>query len=322
MASTIKYTADEILNHIRHDYRTIKNPKNNDIDISKSKYNYSFPMEHPPTESYEYYQNIIGNSYIYGRGTQREKEAVTAFEWVVTLPSELLGFPDKEKEFFKETYVFITKRYGMENIIANAVHYDEAGLPHLQVMVAARTELNHELVQNKTIKTKKAIQTETGRYEFEQKLKLDSEGNKIKINNYARVSDYYDFKIDANSILNPIELKHFHKDLQDYLISKNVEGKVITGSTGANFSVKELKEFSNKTGLRLEEVKELIQGNILENLVNMDQKIHSLEEIIKSKDLIIDELKNEVKLIKVHGVDIEKEKQIVKNRSCEIIFES
>ena len=109
-------------------------------------------------------------------------------------------------------------------------------------------------------------------------------------------SDYYDEKIDANSVLNKAELRHFHQDLQQYLTDNGIEGKVITGKTGGvNFTVQELKEFTANTGLRLEDIQELTADKgILEALVSSNDKVQTLEQIIKEKNLTIANLQTEI----------------------------
>lgn len=50
------------------------------------------------------------------------------------------------------------------------------------------------------------------------------------------------YKICANNILNPKELRNFHPDLQRYLYKNGVNAKVLNGATAAgNRTVKELK---------------------------------------------------------------------------------
>ena len=296
MASSEKFTDDAMCNMLRHNDRATANPTNKDIDPERTKLNYSFPLNHKGMTDYEYYKKLVGEKYLYGRGTAREKDAVTGCGWVVTLPREIQGYPDKEKAFFQATFDFISERYGRENIINNAVHYDEAGAPHIHVVFCPVTNLDHDIVQHKTVKTTKSVKLESGRYEYQYRFKLDDNGEKIKLKNYAKMSDYYDEKIDCNSVLNKIELRNFHQNLQKYLTDNGIEGAVINGKTGGvNFSVKELKEFTAKTGLHLDEVKEM-QGDktLLESFVERDAKVHQLEEIIQAKEIQIETLQHEV----------------------------
>lgn len=279
MASIQKFTHDAMCSQSCHVNREYNNPSNKDIDPERTALNYSFPMNHHGMSNFEYYKELINEKYLYGRGSRREKDAITGCGWVITLPKEIHGDSEKESAFFSGVYSFISERYGEKNIITNSVHYDEAGLPHIHVIFCPVTMLDHDVVQNKTIRTSNAIQLDSGRYEYTYRFKLDENGEKIPLRNYARISDYYDEKIDANSVLNKTELQHFHTDLQKYLSDNGIEGSVLTGKTGINFSVKELKNFTNKTGLRLDKIQEL-QGEktLLESYVDYTNKSFDLEK--------------------------------------------
>lgn len=333
MASVTKLTHAAICNQNGHIDREHANPKNTDIDPERTHLNYSFPMLHDGTRPFEYYKQRIGEVYLYGRGSQREKESITGCSWVVSLPKELCGDAAKEKAFFQGTYDFISERYGKENIINNAVHYDEAGLPHIHVIFTPVTKLDHDIVRYKTKRTQHAEKIASGRYEYTY-IHVDKNGKPadennpetwVKLNNYARMSDYYDEKIDCNSVLNKIELKKFHSDLQQYLCDHGIEGKVLTGKTGTNFTVKELKEFTSTTGLHLDEVKEMMQENqsLLQSYVEKDAHTIQINQLLHEKDAIIQSLQDKLlekdcKLDQLTQSDFEKAQkiaQLTKNTS-------
>ena len=304
MASTKKFTHDAMSDQNGHVDREHDHPSNTDIDPERTHLNYSFSMSHDGMKPFQYYKQRIGEVYMYGRGTKREKEAVTGCGWIITLPKEIYGDPEKEKAFFKGVYDFIANRYGEENIINNSVHYDEGGLPHIHVIFSPVTKLDHDVVQYKTKRTKQAVKLESGRYEYkyihvDKNSRPVDENNPetwIKLNNYARMTEYYDEKVDCNTVLNPIELRHFHPDLQQYLTENHIEGKVVTGKTGTNFTVKELKEFTAKTGLHLDEVKDMMQDDksLLQSFVEKDARVIQLEESLHQKDAVIEALKEEI----------------------------
>ena len=56
------------------------------------------------------------------------KDAILVFDWVVTLPTEVL--PDDEYKFFELVHQFCCERYGEENTLACRVHKDEVGRTH------------------------------------------------------------------------------------------------------------------------------------------------------------------------------------------------
>lgn len=257
MAGIEKWTYEAIDPMLKHNARLRENYANTDIDPNKTHLNYSFDMHHDGLSPYEYYKKLVDESYIYGRGTKREKDTVMAFGIVVTLPKEIAGNELKEKMFFQAAYTFISRRYGSENIIQNAVHYDEGGMPHLHVIVCPRVKIDHNRVKYKTVQTKEAVVTETGRYEFKYKYRVDGNKNPIPLKNYAKMTDYYDYKFASRDVLNRAELQHFHPDLQAFLDANKVEGRVVNGSTsGGNMTVKAMKEFTRATGLTIEQAKE------------------------------------------------------------------
>jgi len=304
MASSMKFTHDAMCDQNGHIDREHDNPSNAQIDPERTHLNYSFPMTYDGKRPFEYYKQRVGEVYMYGRGTKREKEAITGCGWIVTLPKELYGDPVKERAFFQGCYDFIADRYGRENIINNAVHYDEGGLPHIHVIFSPVTKLDHDMVQFKTKRTTQAVQLESGRWEYKH-IHVDANGKPVNendpttwvpLNNYARMSDYYDEKVDCNSVLNKIELRNFHPDLQKYLTEHGIEGRVVTGKTGTNFTVKELKEFTAKTGMHLDEVKDMMQDDksLLESFVESDAKVSKLEELLHEKDVVIESLQKEI----------------------------
>ncbi len=247
MASVQKFTHDAMCSQKCHVNREYKNPSNQDIAPDRTPLNYSFPMKHNGMDAFSYYKQLIGEKYLYGRGTSTRKRCN---HWMrlgsYVASRNLWRMPTKKRSFFAAVYDFISNRYGEENIITNAIHYDEAGLPHIHVVFCPVTDLDHDVVQNKTIKTSNAIQLESGRYEYTYRFKLDENGDRIPLKNYAHMSDYFDEKIDSNTVINKAELQHFHTDLQQYLSDNGIDGAVVNGKTGTNFSVKELKDFHTK----------------------------------------------------------------------------
>lgn len=294
MANVQKYTDNQIYSILRHNGRTNHNYSNQEIDPSRTHLNYSIPIDHNGLSPTEYYKKVLDESYIYGRGSSREKKAITAASWIITLPKELLGNAQKEHDFFSAVTSFLQERYTY--IISADCHYDESRMPHLHATFLPITDLDHERVHYRTQKTKEAIRLESGRYEYGYRFKLDKNSEKIPVTNYAKLSDLYDKKVDASSVLNKIELSHFHADLQDYLIKNNIEGKVLTGTTdGMNFSVKKLKEFTANTGYTLDQIKEsMTQKTLLESYIDKDAKVKSLEQALLEKNQTIDVLQNKI----------------------------
>lgn len=287
MASVAKYTSEAIVNMLRHNKRLVQNPSNPDIckkDDPRSKLNYSIPLDHDEKMTdYEYYKKLVKQNFLYGRGTAREKQAVTACSWVVTLPKELTGNPKQERVFFQAVFDFISHRYGKENIISNSIHYDEAGQPHMHILFAPVVPIVPEHLHFKTRKTTEPFVTETGRYEY--KIVPTLKDGKPIPKKYTKAADQYNSKLAAKQLLNPLELSHFHSDLQNYLRKHGIAGSesVLNGSTAnGNIKVDALKQITKTTGLTLGQINDL-QVQVQKS----HAYIEKLEQVLSQKNQII-----------------------------------
>ena len=74
-------------------------------------------------------------------------------------------------------------------MISNAVHYDEAGRPHIHIVFIPVTDLNHDRVHFRSARSSEAVRLPSGRYEYGFRFKLDPSGEKIPVKNYARISN-------------------------------------------------------------------------------------------------------------------------------------
>lgn len=136
MASVQKFTHKAVVNQLRHNNRTIENPSNSDIDGLKKDGNYRLSPDRQITD-YEYYKQRKSELYCYNR-----EDVKTMCGWVVTAPVDLAH--EQHREFFKETYNFLEKRYGENNVVQAIVHNDESGQPHLHFcFIPALPDLKH-----------------------------------------------------------------------------------------------------------------------------------------------------------------------------------
>lgn len=325
MAELEKFTDSSIVMLLKHNERKLKNDSNKEINSSRSGLNYSIPCNTTGLSDLDYYKQILGNSYLYGRGSKREEEAVTCCSWVVTLPKEISNYytlksndsitrlnPEKEEAFFQGVHEFISARYG--TCFHCSVHYDEGGQPHAHYYIAPRTKIDHDRIHYKTAKTHTAVRTESGRYEFQYRFKTDENGQRILLKNYAKMSDYYDFKISSAEVFNKAELQHFHRDLSDYLRKNQIPGadQVYTGVTGdKNISVRSMKEFTRATGLTLESLKELQinQEKLRDFIREKEFTIADLTEQLKLKDLEISQCKEQIHTLE-KSLEVQKEHAI------------
>ena len=337
MAEVEKHTSEAMDMIMKHNERKLKRDSNTDIDRARSRLNYAVPLDHGGLPDRKYFKQLVEESYLYGRGSRREADAITAFSWVITLPKEVSDYtandrpasgyihPDEERQFFEAAVRFVSDRYGAENVVHNKVHYDEAGQPHIHVYVVPRKDLDHGQVHFKTKTTRHAVRTGSGRYEYERRYML-SDGTsvsvqeyekylatagttdrRIPVKNYAKISDYYDTKLSCKEIINTAELKHFHPDFAEYLRKNGLPGAdgVHTGVTGGkNISVKSMKEFTRTTGLTIDEARVLTQEKeaLQEQVSALKEQIkeirHERDAEIAAKDREIEQLKKEINISK------------------------
>lgn len=329
MAEVEKFTDGAIVTLMKHNERTLKNDSNKEIVKERTELNYSIPLDHGGLTDRKYYKKLIDDSYLYGRGTKSEDDAVTAFSWVITLPKEVSDYTvpekgyvgyineDAEKEFFNGALRFVSDRYGTENVFHNRIHYDEGGQPHIHIYVAPRKNLSHDQVHYSiNRKTKRPIKTESGRWEYEYKYKLSTgdqkwvsdyedylkaggEDKRIFVKNYAKMSDYYDKKLSCFEVINPMELKNFHSEFAAYLRKNDLPGAnwVHTGVTGGkNISVKSMKEFTRNTGMTIDEAKALLRDReVMQGQVkDLERDVKTLTSSLATRDAYIETLKSQI----------------------------
>lgn len=135
-----------ILNHVT---RT-DNFSNQDIDSSRSKYNYSLSKYDP----HEAYKRRLNEVHCLNRSNVN-----TLSSWCVTLPKGVKK--EDQKKFFENTVKFLNERYGERNLICAEVHYDET-TPHLHycfIPVVFDAKKQREKVDRKSIFTLKELKT-------------------------------------------------------------------------------------------------------------------------------------------------------------------
>lgn len=89
MAELEKFTDSSIVMLLKHDERKLKNDSNKEIDSSRSGLNYSIPCNTTGLSDLDYYKQLLGNSYLYGRGSKREcKEQIHTLEKSLEIQKE------------------------------------------------------------------------------------------------------------------------------------------------------------------------------------------------------------------------------------------
>lgn len=237
MAALEKFSQSSMVNMLRHIERDIQYPKNADIDLSRSHFNYTLSPDRG-MKSYDYLKKRLSELHY----IKRDDVKLLA-GWVVTAPKEL----EKryEYKFFKETYNFLIARYGEENCIHCDVHRDESGESHMHFYFIP-------VVKNKVppVNPKKAaalkLRAEHPEYTYTQLSEIIG-CSRSTLHGWFRESDTPRIKrekVCANERLNKKELQTFHQDLQRHLTKRGLKVNVNSGITkkqGGNMTVEQLK---------------------------------------------------------------------------------
>ncbi len=274
----------------RHVHRLIKNDKNTDIDIERTKKfnlcitpyikevngeicditkvkidsgdevkpitreNYFDNRAKIQKLEYQHYKDRKSELYCYNRS-----DVKTLVNVVVTVPKELTRQEDIDL-FFDKTVSFIEERYGSENLICAVRNFDEKeiGREHIHVSFIPACEIDHEKLMSKK--------------------------------NHVKDMEKYKEKISANDVLTKRDMRTVHKDFQKYLDNAGLKCKVVTKPEGSgksiNLSVEQLKEITEKTGITInkpitiEEFAEMVSHNREIEIVDrkLQEKVEKLEK--------------------------------------------
>lgn len=120
-----------------HDQRERDSKTNPDIDKEQSHLNYDLHN----TAKIDFNKTVNKRIDELNVTKKPRKDAVVMNEFVITSDK---GFFDKlpefkQKEFFQESYEFMSERYGKENVIHSTVHIDET-TPHMHFAIVPVTE--------------------------------------------------------------------------------------------------------------------------------------------------------------------------------------
>lgn len=221
MASLQKFGAGAVRNELRHNARMIRHNGNRDIDPDLSCRNYDLTPAREVPDPYLYYQQRLMEVYCYKR-----PDVKTAAGWVVTCPRELIEEAE-QRQFFESTAQFLCQRYGEDNVLQIVVHYDEGKW-------APVTDRWGNVI-------------------------CDDDGHPIMERVCGQPHLHFVFmpiapdtnprhkeseKICAKEVLDRAELQHFHTDLQEYLLARDINAAVVTGAVraqGYNRTVSDLK---------------------------------------------------------------------------------
>lgn len=108
---------------IHFDRTTGHELSNQDIDSTRTELNYNLASNDQPLHQSTFLRNRLSEVETNGRKNQN-----VMCDWIVTLPKNIKD--NEEQHFFKETYDFLSSKYGRENVISAYVHKDET-TPHM-----------------------------------------------------------------------------------------------------------------------------------------------------------------------------------------------
>lgn len=279
MAEITKFGASEVAFHIKHDLREIPEGKdygNESIIPEKSKDNYSL-LDRCQTaaEANKYRKQIEKECFSYNR-----KNLVHAVEVVVQCPADCP--PEQKEVFFRESYNYIcsTLPMGERCVFVAEVHVDEKHYSPTGEMISK--DHLHVMYVPGVPDTK---------------------------------HDGFDYKLCADELTKRARLREFHPGLQAHLDSQGIKATVYSKKEGdgktIGLSVKQLKEITEKTGLKIDksitvdQLAEILKVNrditiydkrLQAQLQEREEKIATLSATVTSQDKTISEMKSKATL--------------------------
>ena len=127
MANLKDFTDSQVQGLLRDHEREIINTKTQYVDLSKTSRNVDLRAESREMGAYEYYLYRRNQAYLIA-----DPDFTTLCSWIITAPRNVPE--DRLMDFFRCFYEFNAQRYGLENIVACCVHFDESR-PHSHLTV-------------------------------------------------------------------------------------------------------------------------------------------------------------------------------------------
>lgn len=110
------------MGHMLSHYDRSKDNLGSNINADRTNENYNLAV-HQQSSQLDFIHQRLSEVKV-----QNRKDVNVLCDWVITVPKD---FPPQEhRKFFNETYKFLEKQYGKENVISAYVHMDEA-TPHI-----------------------------------------------------------------------------------------------------------------------------------------------------------------------------------------------
>lgn len=155
MAHVQKFSKSAVAGLSSHIERKTLNHSNEDIDTDKSHLNYDLCEKEGNMN--ERLSDRLEDVHCLNRA-----DVKVMADWVLTLPQNLKEIPeDSQKQFFEQSYEFLSDRYGKENVLSATVHNDET-TPHMHfsfVPVTFDEKKQHNKVSAKEVLTRQDLKT-------------------------------------------------------------------------------------------------------------------------------------------------------------------
>lgn len=328
MAHKQKYTRGAIGHMLAHYERSKEIPELK--YPNKTILNYNLAKNEQPLNQLEFLHKRLKEVKVLNR-----KDVNVMVDWVVTLPKNLPDY-DKDK-FFEETYNFLNKRYGKENVISAYVHMDEA-TPHMHYsFIPITQDKKHggfklsakEVITRTDLKT---FHTDLSQY-LENALGYDTgilneatkEGNKSieELKRGTAKKELDAISLESHKML--LEQQKLNKDIKDAKIKEEVLKKQleslereIKGFQLKLYEINQIKPQKTITGtikgITIEEIENLKTTSLLaiktleenKKLLNendwLKRKIQTIEKQVPSIKSKLEDAKNKQRLSELEKI--------------------
>lgn len=269
MAHVQKYTRSAS-GHLLAHYERRKNDKgeyvkfgNQDIDLSRTHLNYNLAPNH---DQVEYLQERLNQVKCMNRA-----DVNVLCDWVVTIPKDFQeDYPDKTKDFFKETYKFLENRYGEKNVVSAYVHMDES-TPHMHFAFVPVVKAQKKGQEIEKVSAFKLIdKKELSRFHTDLQKYLESSlGCNCNVLNGATVN--------GNRSIEEMKLEKLQKATKFY------EKKKIQGNEEYNKVLQEIRVLKNERvhiRARIEEEQDLLKDIKEVQIPKAQDELKNINEVL------------------------------------------
>lgn len=266
----IKYKANEVLYHIRHNIRELppgKHSKNESINPALTKFNYSLISRGNAETVNKKRKEAEKHIFSYKRS-----DIVHALEYVIQCPDDVIE--SQRASFFRESFEYIasTLPRGKEDIFVAEVHNDEVhrdpagnliSKPHVHIMaIPAVKDTKHK---------------------------------------------DYEYRLCADQLTKRSVLKKLHPEFQSYLNSRGIKATVYTKREGGGktiaLSVQQMKELTAKTGIVLKHSLTVNEfAKIINTNIQATRKVEALKSTIRNLQITAENRDKNIKLLQEQAI--------------------